>query len=393
MQVFKTYFKVMKKQLASIILYGIMFLAIYVLLSFTVFRDNSKQLQFNTERVPILLINEDKNSSLVDNFVTYLERFVTFEEIEEGEKAKKDALFNRKISYILTIPDGFTEDMLSGKEVVLTKQIVPDSTDAISVDTAVNNYLNTAKLFIKYYPGSSMEELNSRINSTMVEDTKVSIDARQKKTDLTSWAFTGSYYNYLGYILINSFILGIGSVMITFQKIEIKRKHFASPLTNRGYSAQLILANLVFVLCYLAVFITAGYFFNPSRTLDINLLLTVINVILFALTVLSLSYLISITVKGKNAIQALSTMLSLGLAFISGMFVPQQFLGEPVLKLASFTPSYWYVKANNTISGLTKIDFESISGVLTAMVIQLGFALAIISIALVVSKRKRQQAY
>lgn len=392
MQVFKTYFKIMKKQMVSVLLYAVMFLAINIILTFTVFNKDSSIPQFKESKVPILLINEDGPSPLIDHFKAYLEKYVSFKNIGEGEKAKKDALFSRAVSYILTIPAGFTEDMLAGKEIRLSKEIVPDSADAVSVDTAINNYLNTAKLFLKYFPENSMEELNAHINAALAEDTPVALDAKQKKSDIISWTFISYYYNYLGYIIITCFILAVSTVMLSFHGIDIRRRHFASPLTGRSYNAQLILANLVFVLAYLAVFMAAGYICNPNRKLDQNLLLTWGNVFLFALTVLSISYLIGITVKGKNAVQALSTLLSLSLAFISGMFVPQQFLGEPVLKLASFTPAYWYVKANNEIAGLTKFNFENLSGILMSMVIQLGFALAIISIALVVNKRKRQQA-
>ncbi len=393
MQVFKTYFMIMKKQWLPLLLYAVMFLTISIILIFAVFNKENSTPQFTTSRVPVLLINEDTQSPLIENFTTYLEKYVAFQTIGESEKARRDALFSRKISYILTIPAGFTEDLLTGKEVRLTKQTVPDSANAISVDTAINNYLNTARLYLKYFPDSNMEELSTYIDSILAEDTPVAIDAKQKITDIISWTFISYYHNNLGYIMINCFILGVSTVMLSFHGIDIRRKHFAAPLSSRSYNAQLLLANLIFVMGYLVIFMVAGYICNPNRKLDHNLLLTWGNAIIFALTVLSISYLIGITVKGKNAVQAISTMLSLSLAFISGMFVPQQFLGEPVLKLASFTPAYWYVKANNEISALSKLSFENLSGIFTSLVIQLGFAVAIISIALVVSKRKRQQAF
>ncbi len=40
-------------------------------------------------------------------------------------------------------------------------------------------------------------------------------------------------------------------------------------------------------------------------------------------------------------------MVSLGTAFISGVFVPQELLGEKVLAMAKFFPVYYYVKINN----------------------------------------------
>jgi ABC-2 type transport system permease protein len=71
------------------------------------------------------------------------------------------------------------------------------------------------------------------------------------------------------------------------------------------------------------------------------------------------------------------------------VFVPQEFLSERTLAAASFNPTYWYVKANNLIGSLSGFGSDSLSSVLTYMLIQLGFAAAILSVALVVSKQRR----
>lgn len=125
--------------------------------------------------------------------------------------------------------------------------------------------------------------------------------------------------------------------------------------------------------------------------MNVNTLLYWLNSFTFALAVLSVSYLIGISVKSKKAISAISTAASVGLAFLSGMFVQQEYLGAPVLKVASFTPVFWFVKANNAIETVTQATWSQLSGIASYMAIQLGFAAAIISVALVVSKRKRQQ--
>ncbi len=381
----------MKKRLVPLILYGAMFLGITIIITMAIFRDNSKK--FSAMKVPAVVVNEDRGSSFTDSFLTYLGRYVSYEEIGNTEADRKDALFSRKVSYILTIPEGFTEELLAGKDVMLTKQTIPDSMDTVAVDTAIDIYLNAAKLYMKYNAGSSIEELNTNIERTMQEDTPVTLEVKDKKVNLNAGEFNKYFFNYLGYILITCFILGVSTVMLSFQGLDIRRKHSASPITTRSYTAQLILANLVFVLCYLVVFPIAGYICNPYRTFDLGMVLIWINVLLFSLTVLSISYLIGITVKSRNSVQALSTMLSLALAFLSGMFVPQDFLGEPVLKVASFTPAYWYVKVNNTIAGFTEYSLKNLSEIAGYMAIQLGFTAAIITIVMVVSKRKSQQAY
>jgi ABC-2 type transport system permease protein len=94
-------------------------------------------------------------------------------------------------------------------------------------------------------------------------------------------------------------------------------------------------------------------------------------------------------VKSESSIPAVSNVLTLGLAFISGVFVPAELLGSLVLKVASFTPTYWYVAANNRIAALASFNYASLQPVFSAMLIQAGFALAFIAIALVLGKKRR----
>lgn len=387
MQVFSTYFKIMKKKLVSLILYGIMFVGITLIITFALIKGNSDD--FSVTKVPVLLINQDEDNSFIDAFMYYLEDYVEYINVKDDEGARKDALFYNEVHYILTIPEGFTDAFLSGNEIMLTKEILPDRMDSVqSVDSAIDNYLNMAKTYINYNPGFGISELIDFLHMNSMPKTQVTIDAGKQNT-LNAAEFNNYYFNYLGYIMIVCFILGVSTVMMSFHDLELRRRQFASPVSSRNFNLQLILANLIFVLVYLVIFIIVGYLCNPYRQFDISLVLIWINSLIFAVVVLCISFLIGIAVKGKNAVQALSTGLSLGMAFLSGMFVPQELLGEAVIRVGSFVPSYWYVKANNTISGLNNYSIKSLSPVLQYMAIQIGFVAVLLAIALVVAKRKR----
>lgn len=390
MQVFKIYYKLMKKHMLSIILYGILFLGIMAIITFTVIlQDGGK---FNVKKVPILLVNNDEENEFINSFRSYLSNYVEFIEVKDDEDARKDSLFHHEIHYILTIPKGFTEELLNGEKVNLVKKSHPDRQDsARSVENAVNSYMNMASIYVKYNPDTDVKDLADFMSTYNLPDTEVIIDTKKKDT-VESAEFNKYYFNYLGYIMITCFILSISKVLLSFHGIDIRRRQFASPISSRSFNMQLILANFIFVIAYVIIFFVVGYLCNPYRKFDAYLLLTWMNVLLFALTILCISYLIGITVREKNAVQALSTILSLSMAFISGMFVPQEFLGESVRRLSSFTPAFWYVKANNTICELASSNSESIRTVFQYMAIQIGFAAVFLSIILVAAKRKRQMA-
>jgi ABC-2 type transport system permease protein len=128
---------------------------------------------------------------------------------------------------------------------------------------------------------------------------------------------------------------------------------------------------------------------NKENMMSYNGLLLCINALVFTIAALSISYLVGLLLKSRDAQRAIANVLALGFSFISGVFVPQEFLSDKALTIASFTPTYWYVKANNVIGTLSSFSFNNLSDVFIYMLIELGFAMAIFSVALVVSKQKR----
>ena len=76
---------------------------------------------------------------------------------------------------------------------------------------------------------------------------------------------------------------------------------------------------------------------------------------------------------------------------VGGSFVPLELLGDSVLQVARYTPSYWYNHAVEAISGLVRFDSQALGPVFISMAIQTGFAAAVFSVALVISKFRRQR--
>jgi len=389
MQVFRTYFKILKKNMVPILIYSVLFLWLTIMIASNI---NVENTEFIAAKTDVMIINEDGDNELVKGFLSYLSQYANYIEAEEDEEARKDALFYRKVDYILTIPEGFTQSLLTGGDVQLIKESIPNLVEAMYIDNAINNYMNTAQVYIKHTSDVNAAELNNAITDTLQQEAQVTIKIKSKDSVTFSNGFNQNYFNYLGYILISTLITGVSLVMFSFHGLDLRRRHSAAPITNHSMNVQLILANLIFVLGFLLMFIIAGFVLNKDRMINENTLLTWLNAIVYTIAALSISYLVGITVKSKRAVNAVATTLSLCLAFLSGIFAPQDYLGPAITKIASFMPTFWYVKANNTIVTLDSFGWSDISGVMGYIAIQLGFAVAFFCIALVVSKRKRLQA-
>ena len=108
------------------------------------------------------------------------------------------------------------------------------------------------------------------------------------------------------------------------------------------------------------------------------------------LVALSISLLASRFVKNENAQNIVSNFISLILCFLGGAFVPLELLGPGLLNVSKFTPTYWYIKALESVSGLTAFDSEALRPVWSNLLILLGFAVAIFCVYLVVNQYKNR---
>jgi ABC-2 type transport system permease protein len=385
MQVFKLYFKLLKSVSPALIIYGVVFAALIFMLS-----SNQPQhtINFEETKIKTALVNYNEENILVQDFIDYLGQFCEFYDLGDDEEDLADALFFREVTYIITIPYQFGEDFLLGKEVSVEKKTVPDGIYSTSVDHAINNYLNTANIYLKTVPNITVDQLITSIRQDLKVESNVVIETKNEKND--NYNFYNYYFNTSAYIMLSCCLLGVGLIMLSFHNMDLRRRNMVTPMTVKDMNLQLFCGNLIFVLGYDIFFVLFGIFINKEKMIGSNDWLFWLNLIVFSISALSISYLAAIIIKKKAINEALSYVLPLGLSFISGAFIPQILLGDFVLKLASFSPVYWFVKGNDKIAVLTNFDWNNIKEIYYYMAIQLGFAMALFALSLVISKNRMQ---
>jgi ABC-2 type transport system permease protein len=385
MQVFKFYFKIIKANIKRMSIYIIIFLSLSVIMSMST-KPKDEEI-FTQVKTNVAFINLGETTALTEGFKEYLSKHVNFIEIENNDEKLQDALFFREVEYIVTVPKDFTMDFLQGKPVELQKTIVPSSTTRMYVDMAINKYFNMARVYVNNMPGITVENLVNEIANGSPAESQVQLKTFGDKKQNNASAV--NYFNFLAYSLFAILIFGVSSILMVFNDKNLRRRNLCSPMKNTTFNLQLIMGNLVFALVCYVFFTGFGFILHKGNLISYNGLLLCISALVFTIAALSISYLAGLLIKNTNAQSAITNVLALGFSFISGVFVPQQFLSDKTLVIASFTPTYWYVKANNVIGTLSNFNFDNLSPVFTYMLIELGFAIAIFSVALVVSKQKR----
>ncbi|MDD4783641.1 MAG: hypothetical protein PHX16_08465, partial [Syntrophaceticus sp.] len=133
MQVFRLCLKILKKQIPSMLIYIIIFLAIALIMSSATANEQQQDNSFTRAKSNMALISEE-NTPLIDGFKQELGKVANFVELPDDHEALQDALYFRSVSYILRVPEGFTESFMQGENVQLEKTIVPNSISNTYID-------------------------------------------------------------------------------------------------------------------------------------------------------------------------------------------------------------------------------------------------------------------
>ena len=380
MRVFKTCFKVIYKHRASMLIYFFIFLFFAVLLSYT--NNSGGGGGFTVTRANVAFFNGDGDTPLVRGLRESLARNADFVTIPDTPEGTQDALFYGRVNYIVRIPKGFTASFLGGGALKIERTAAPGSASGTYMDFTVRRYLGLAQIAASV-PGASQAQVVSQAQSAL----KAGASVTMRGAGTAGTKAQTYYYRYLAYVLMAVIILSVTSVMLAFNRPDLRRRNLCAPVGVLSMNLQQVLGNLVFAFIAAAAMTGLSFALYGRAMLEPATAWLLLNASVYTLVCLAVSFLIGSLIRSRNAQSACANVVALGTCFISGVFVPQEYLGKTVLTIASFTPTYWYVRVVNL---LNDSPAPANSGpVASGMLIELGFAVALLAVSLVVAKYKR----
>lgn len=389
MQVFKTYFRILKKYKGIIILYFVIFLAVSVIMATQLGKssDSEKQ-EFSSEVLHLAVVDRD-HQTLGTAVKEYFKEKHEFIDVEDDEEVIFNELYWRKLDYVLVIPKGFEESIAdgnaSGPELACME--VPGSYANSYFETELSRYMGRLEGLVAC--GYSIREAEEELDSLKGEMAKVELPSsvNKNKNDITTL-----FFQYVPYLLISLGIVGVGTVLLLFNEQEVKERMECSstPLKIRimGLAGGIFGYGLVmlFVIVTAAGFLTKGKIFHDIRTPYFML-----NIFAMLLLGLSLGFFVGTVAKNNDAVTGIVNVAGIGLCFMGGVFVPLEFFGEGVLHVAKFIPTYWYVVTNEAIGSMTKMTSSLAKEMIPQIGVEVGYAFVIFAVTVVIisSKRKR----
>lgn len=382
MQAFKLFFRIVAKNKTTFLIYLGVFIGItMIFVSSTAPRPEDG---FESTRVSLVLINRDQGP-IGQGLADYLSRMTSPLILPDSEEARTDALYFQKAQYIISIPEDFSQRMMAGEsDPGLERRLGLNGMAQVQVELLISRYVNLVSLYREGLDDISEEELALRVREGLEKTASAEL--------LSSVGSSGNalqfYFRYYSYSVLSILVLCVSSVMLAVGKPEIRQRNAASPVPGTRQALELIGGSLVLALALWAFLMALGLrlFGRGADPQAVRLLL--INSLVHTLVCLSLSFTLSMLIKSHVAQSAVANVVTLSVSFLSGVFVPQELLGQAVQRFSAFLPTYWYIRTVDALSFNMAPGASALRYSREGLLIQLGFAAAFLALALLGAKKR-----
>ena len=385
MPVFKTYMKVVKKNLLMALIYT----GIFVMLVFMFSSGAEPSVKFESISLGVCVLDED-NTEASKALTDYIASTNNLVEIENDKDEILDALYYTRADYVLTIKSGFEEKIKAGeRENLLTNYQLPDSYDGVFIDNKIDHYVSTLSAYMVAY--DDVSAAISKTNATLSKETQVTVETfsedGNKNTDyVIELAF---FFTYLPYGLISVLISILTVVLIKMNNKEIAARTNSSSTPMISQTLQIMLGSLILVIAVWLLFMVVGVVINGGMFTG-KAWLGVLNSFVFTLVSAGIAILTATLTSEPRYVALIANIVPLSMSFLCGIFVEQSLLGENVLAFSRFLPAYWYIKATDMLAFSSDASFDT-TEFMSCLGIEALFAVALFALILLVRKYKHSK--
>ncbi len=376
MIVLKTYLRLLKRHLHIIIIYFLIFFLISVILTP---RGNEAPQNVQGEAIDVYFhVNDYDKSPASEALISFLERYFIRRDIPNGEEeeAVEDAIMIGSISAAITIREDFGRNIANGHEALLYA-LDPRDPGAQWLKAKCEVFLRLAY---------ALTDSDGQLDIPALEDvlkTQASFEFPEAKPASSALAlWFKNYYLYLSFILLSVIMQIFAQLLLPFKAGNVKNRSLVSAYSHLRCQAELIAGLILTAVLVLVLFVSASFLLVGTQKLGNVPLLPqyLLNALIFTFVCLAMSYLLIAIVPNRSAAYAGATVIPLGLSFISGVMVPQDYLSKLPLTISKAFPIYYYVRV---IEDRPNLSFN--------LGIQLAFALLYILLALVISSARKKE--
>ena len=376
MTIFKTYWKIVKKNIGIIILYTVMLLVFGTMN----LKANKNSFEFISSKPDIIIVN-NSSGIITDNLISYLKTNANVKNIT-NENDIDDAVFFRDANYVIYIPKEFENKIENGKEFNIDIK-TNNSYDSYIASELLNRYLDVFSKYMNLYNDKilAIQKLDNTLNkkASVIIENKTSLNSK-----------TSLFYNFSSYSIMAIVIYIICLVLSSFNDEKISKRTNVSGMNYKTFNNYLYISSFTFTFIIFIVYLILSFLILKSSILNINGILYSLNMFIFFIVSFTIAILISNLVKSKGAISGVVNVISLGSAFLCGAFIPVKYMPSFALKIAHIFPTFYFIDNNEYIASIQNFDKASYEFVLKNFIIMIVFIIFFLILNTLVTRFKRK---
>lgn len=350
---------------------------------------------FEATRVPFTVVDRD-GGAIAAGLAAFLDGQGEAVEVPDEARALQDAVATGRTNYLLIIPEGYGEAFMeaarSGAEAPDLECVFSfESMQGMLVDTQVTQYLGLLRAAAALAPDASQDAVVARADAAA--EAKASVEVAQAPEAAVGADRFVFYLMWSTYPLTAAIVVTVGTIMGAFNRTDVRRRVLVSAESGLAVGLGKAAAGAVVTIGVWAAIMAVGLvaFADAAACLPpATLALALLAELLFALTPLSLGFLLGQLGASEMTSNSVGNIVGMVITFFGGVWVSLSLLPEAVRVVAAFSPVYWLTEALDACVTAGTDSAAALASALPCLGILLLFAGALFAAALVAGRLRAQ---
>lgn len=333
---------------------------------------------FSISRPSVLVVNFSDERAFDVALRTQIESFGTMEVRNISVEEAKDLIVGQAFDIAVFVSPDAEKRLTSGEEAVIEMFYEDANPAGVLAGMSLNRFLGYLDAYQKAH---RVVDYSAVLESSTEE---VSVELLNQDKAMSKTLFFRFYIKFFHYIYISLALFVVAPTLLTMNSGYLRARRGVSSLRPTNYFLQISFAIFAVVIGFLAFFVLLGLGIVGFDVDYQVVALLVLNLLVFSIALVAFTVFLSSLPISSVTISTVANVVSIVVAFTSGIFVPSEFLPDVITNLAKFFPAYYSVR-------VTMVDTLTKSELFYNLGIQLLFALVFGLAAIYAGKSRRTE--
>ncbi|GAB3057835.1 ABC transporter permease [Salinicoccus sesuvii] len=317
----------------------LIFLSVFFLFAVG-FSQNSNSQTYSSEALDLKVVDQS-DSEISRGFIDYLavDNNVEVMGAEADTNELEEEIFLGISDGIIQIPPDFESRLNASSPAV---EVTSDQRGMVHMQ--LENIINRFFVFLNATSSTSEEVDFEQMNTMPTEGITVKLHESVDVASQSNFMSMSGFVNFAGYWIMLFLLIVVGNVMSEFNKVELRQRVNVSPMPTRSLMLQTIAAQAVIGLFLVCFMFFGGILLRLEHLENLPLGKMLVALLLITTFTLSVHYVIGALTTNKFIINGLANFLAIGMAFLSGIMMPLEVMGEAAQNIAQYLPLYHFTQ-------------------------------------------------